>query len=108
MRAGTARAPSLQNRRLNTSTALRNYRLGDRLLQRHAAARDRFIDALTLFGIGYSWGGFESLVTPADPAKIRTASEPDPRPGIRLSIGLEDAGDLIADLEQALGNWSAP
>ena len=73
-----------------------------------AAARDRFIDALTLFGIGYSWGGFESLVTPADPAKIRTASEPDPRPGIRLSIGLEDAGDLIADLEQALGKWSAP
>ena len=64
------------------------------------------LDGLELFGMGYSWGGFESLVTPADPAKIRTASQPDTRPGIRLSIGLEDAGDLIADLQQALGHWS--
>jgi hypothetical protein len=39
-----------------------------------SAARDALIDALALFGIGYSWGGFESLSTPVDPASIRTAS----------------------------------
>ena len=68
-----------------------------------AAARARVIDALRRFGIGYSWGGFESLVVPCDPARIRTAvpwTERDPL--IRLSIGLEDPADLIADLEQAL------
>ena len=75
-------------------------------------ARDRFIDALSLFGIGYSWGGFESLATPVDPAPIRTASRwPLPglaegdRFGIRLAIGLEDAGDLIADLEGGFRAW---
>ena len=78
-----------------------------------AAARDAFIDALALFGIGYSWGGFESLATPVDPARIRTAS-PWPLPGmapqdvfgVRLAIGLEDAGDLQADIGQALGVWA--
>lgn len=69
-----------------------------------AAGRARFIDALTHFGIGYSWGGYESLVVPADPASLRTAVPwTDPDPLVRLSIGLEDVADLIADLEQALG-----
>ncbi|MBW8783831.1 MAG: PLP-dependent transferase, partial [Novosphingobium sp.] len=74
-----------------------------------AAARNRFIDALELFGIGYSWGGFESLVVPVDPAAARSATswppagaDPADRWGVRLSIGLEDPRDLIADLEQAL------
>jgi len=69
-------------------------------------ARARFIDALRLFGIGYSWGGFESLIIPFDPAAMRSATswppagtDPADRLGIRLSIGLEDADDLIADLE---------
>lgn len=69
------------------------------------AARARLIDALQLFGIGYSWGGFESLVIPFDPAAIRTATPWPPadwdsadRLGVRLSIGLEDPDDLIADL----------
>ena len=69
-------------------------------------ARARFIDALELFGIGYSWGGYESLVIPVDPARARSAtawpppdSDPANRFGIRLSIGLEDPDDLIADLE---------
>jgi cysteine-S-conjugate beta-lyase len=54
-----------------------------------------------MFGIGYSWGGFESLVTPAEP--VRTASNPDwGGPMVRLQIGLEDPEDLIADLQQAL------
>ena len=77
-----------------------------------SAGRDRFIDALSLFGIGYSWGGFESLATPVDPAPMRTASpwplsgmdEAD-RFGIRLAIGLEDADDLIADLERGFKAW---
>ena len=69
-----------------------------------ADARARFIDALQLFGIGYSWGGFESLVIPFGPDMPRTAT-PWPTAGspgglgVRLSIGLEDPGDLIADLE---------
>jgi len=78
-----------------------------------AAARDAVIDALSLFGIGYSWGGFESLVTPLDPAPARSATpwppagtDPADRFGLRLSIGLEDPGDLIADLERGLAAWS--
>jgi cystathionine beta-lyase len=65
------------------------------------AARARFIDALSLFGIGYSWGGYESLVVPADPQRSTGAWKGD-GPLVRLSIGLEDPTDLIADLEQAL------
>ena len=78
-----------------------------------SAARDALIDALALFGIGFSWGGFESLATPVDPAPIRTASawplpglDAGDRFGVRLSIGLEDVADLIADLEGALRVWS--
>jgi len=64
-------------------------------------ARTRFIDALQHFGIGFSWGGYESLVVPSDPANIRTATAwTDPDPLVRLSIGLEDPADLIADLER--------
>ncbi|MCB2080444.1 MAG: PLP-dependent transferase, partial [Novosphingobium sp.] len=75
-----------------------------------ADRRDNFIDALELFGIGYSWGGFESLAVPVDPASIRSVTPWPPtgldgtdRFGVRLSIGLEDPADLIADLENALG-----
>src|SRR5690606_28895014 len=66
------------------------------------AARARLIDALELFGIGFSWGGFESLVIPFDPGRARSATSwpphgwsPQDRLGIRLSIGLEDPADLI-------------
>ncbi|MEO0420025.1 MAG: cystathionine beta-lyase [Pseudomonadota bacterium] len=75
-------------------------------------ASGRVADALHHFGIGYSWGGFESLALPIYPHTHRDAmasptadgSGPSPshRPAIRLSIGLEDAEDLIADLDQAL------
>lgn len=65
------------------------------------AARTRFIDALSHFGIGFSWGGYESLVVPSDPQNIRSAvAWTDPDPLVRLSIGLEDPDDLIADLER--------
>ena len=73
------------------------------------AASGRVADALDLFGIGYSWGGFESLVLPIYPHQYRSVMPPatlgpggGPRPAIRLSIGLEDPADLIADLDQAL------
>jgi cystathionine beta-lyase len=63
----------------------------------------RMINALKLFGIGSSWGGFESLAIRADVRRIRTATEWDAAgPLIRLHIGLEDPDDLIADLKQAL------
>ena len=65
--------------------------------------RTRFIEGLELFGLGYSWGGYESLVVPVDPERIRTATlwRAD-GPLVRLHIGIEDADDLIADLAQAL------
>jgi cystathionine beta-lyase len=76
------------------------------------AARDALIDALDLFGIGFSWGGFESLATPVDPAPIRSAGVWPPahwdqadRFGVRLAVGLEEAADLIADLDRALAAW---
>ncbi len=62
-------------------------------------AVDAMIDGLELFGIGASWGGFESLVVPTNPARFRTATKWDAGPMIRLHIGLEDIDDLIADLE---------
>lgn len=67
------------------------------------AQRARFVDGLRHFGIGYSWGGFESLALPADPGRLRTATPWDAEgPLVRLHIGLEDPEDLIADLAQGL------
>ena len=72
---------------------------------RDDAARCRLVDALRLFGIGYSWGGFESLALPFDVEPVRSVMPWPPagwgledRHAIRLSIGLEDRDDLIADL----------
>jgi cystathionine beta-lyase len=60
-----------------------------------------FVDGLQHFGIGYSWGGFESLIVPAH--ITRTAKVfPAEGPVLRIHAGLEDAGDLIADLEAGL------
>ncbi len=60
-----------------------------------------FANALGIFGIGSSWGGFESLIQVAHIRKYRTATQWDPGgPTIRLHIGLEDPDDLIADLER--------
>ena len=62
--------------------------------------RNAFVDRLELFGIGYSWGGFESLALPVDP--YRTITEPPAPNLIRLHIGLEDPQDLIDDLASSL------
>ena len=61
--------------------------------------RTSFVDGLELFGIGYSWGGYESLVLPVDPH--RTVTNPPAGNLVRLHIGLEDPEDLIADLSAA-------
>jgi len=72
------------------------------------ASRAALIDGLAHFGIGYSWGGYESLALPVDPQKYRSATRWEAEgPVVRLSIGLEDADDLIADLAQALDRMSA-
>ena len=58
------------------------------------------LDGLELFGMGYSWGGFESLVIPFDCASYRTVTPWEPGgPALRFHIGLEDLEDLKADLE---------
>jgi len=63
----------------------------------------RFIDSLALFGIGASWGGYESLALPTTGFITRTATSDDLGGfTVRIHIGLEDVGDLIADLEQGL------
>jgi len=62
-------------------------------------AVDAFLNALKLFGIGYSWGGFESLVIPFDCTKTRTATRWAPGgPALRFSVGLEDLEDLREDI----------
>jgi len=61
-----------------------------------------FVDGLKLFGIGASWGGYESLALPTNVAVTRSVMPPLPGQTVRLHIGLEEVADLIADLEQAL------
>jgi len=66
------------------------------------AAVATFLDTLELFGMGYSWGGFESLVILFDAAEYRTATRWEPQgPMLRIHIGLEDVDDLTADLDRA-------
>jgi rhodanese-related sulfurtransferase len=70
-------------------------------------AVERLINSLQLFGIGASWGGFESLVIPVNLAAARSLPDPEPRGAmLRLHVGLEDPDDLIADLKQALSRLS--
>lgn len=72
------------------------------------AAVNAFLDELTLFGIGASWGGFESLAIPFDCAPIRTATRWAPGgPTVRIHIGLESVDDLIGDLERGFAALAA-
>ena len=69
----------------------------------------RLIDGLTLFAIGASWGGYESLALPTTGTLTRVATSPDlGGPAMRLHIGLEDPADLIADLEAGITALEAP
>jgi len=62
----------------------------------------KFIDALQLFGIGYSYGGFESLAIHCDPQLRRNCGDTLPGPLVRFACGLEAMSDLKSDIEQAL------
>jgi cysteine-S-conjugate beta-lyase len=65
-----------------------------------AASVARMLDGMRLFGLGWSWGGFESLIIPTWPERARTATTWSPGgPSLRLAIGLEDPQDLIEDLD---------
>ncbi len=66
------------------------------------------LDELQLFGLGFSWGGFESLAVNCDPQLKRTATPPRlAGPLLRLHVGLEAVGDLTADLDRGLAAWRA-
>jgi cysteine-S-conjugate beta-lyase len=78
------------------------------LKPRPQAAVDALLDALKLFGMGYSWGGFESLAIPFDCSEYRTATKWAPEgPSVRLHIGLENVDDLKADLERGFAAFNA-
>ena len=67
-----------------------------------------FLDALTLFGLGFSWGGHESLAIHCDPQRRSGSVLPDyAGPLMRLHVGLEDPEDLIADLRRGLDAFNA-
>ncbi|MCS0501865.1 cystathionine beta-lyase [Ancylobacter mangrovi] len=72
------------------------------------AAVDGFLDELQLFGLGFSWGGFESLAIPFDCSAYRTATRWQPGgPAIRVHVGLEDTHDLIADLTRGFARLAS-
>lgn len=67
-----------------------------------------FLDNLQHFSMGFSWGGFESLILAVKPERVRTATPwTDSGIVLRLNIGLEDPADLIADLEAGLARYAA-
>jgi cystathionine beta-lyase len=71
-------------------------------------AVDALLDAVKLFGMGYSWGGFESLVIPFDCDGYRTATKWAPGgTTLRLQIGLKNVEDLKADLERGFAAFNA-
>jgi cystathionine beta-lyase len=66
------------------------------------------LDGLELFGMGYSWGGYESLVIPFDCTNYRTATRWAPGgPTLRFSVGLEDIEDLKDDLDRGFARLAA-
>jgi cystathionine beta-lyase len=68
---------------------------------------EAFLDALRIFGLGFSWGGFESLALNADPQfDVRQVRPRFAGPVVRLNVGLEDPEDLIADLTRALAAYA--
>lgn len=71
------------------------------------AKAQAFLDALSIFGLGYSWGGFASLALHVSLGDRRVTAAPADGPVLRLQIGLEDVGDLKADLERAFAAVNA-
>ena len=89
----------LWKRDFTGSSGLFGFVLKDASIDQAAA----FLDSLTLFGLGYSWAGYESLAVIVGLSDRTIAKGADDGILIRLQIGLEDPQDLIADLEQAIG-----
>jgi cystathionine beta-lyase len=78
------------------------------LKQASPQAVDALLDTVTLFGMGYSWGGFESLVIPFDCSSYRSATTWAPEgPTLRLHIGLENVEDLKADFDRGFAAFNA-
>ena len=71
-------------------------------------AVDAMLDGMELFGMGASWGGFESLILPGHPERLRTVTPWKDGAVLRLHAGLEDEGDLLADLERGFARLAAP
>ncbi|WP_422370202.1 cystathionine beta-lyase [Hoeflea sp.] len=76
-------------------------------VSRHRAKSHAFLDALEIFGLGYSWGGYESLAVGVNLSDRTIALPPKEGPVIRLQIGLEDSQDLLADIERGLAAAAA-
>ena len=74
---------------------------------KHKEAGFAFLDALKIFGLGYSWGGYESLAVMANLGDRKIAKAPEGGPLIRLQIGLEDVADIKRDLEAGFAAASA-
>jgi len=72
------------------------------------AAVEAMIEGMELFPLGFSWGGFESLIAPVSLGAVTRTTKPwaEPLPGIRLHIGLEDVDDLIEDLDKGLARFT--
>ena len=74
---------------------------------RHRARAHAFLDALEIFGLGYSWGGYESLAVHVNLSDRVVAKSPKEGPVVRLQIGLEDVDDILADIEHGLAAAAA-
>jgi cystathionine beta-lyase len=73
-----------------------------------AARIAKMLDGMRLFGLGWSWGGFESLMIPTWPERARTVTTWDPGgPALRVHIGLEDPQDLLDDLDAGFARLRA-
>jgi cysteine-S-conjugate beta-lyase len=72
-----------------------------------SSALSAMLDGMELFGMGASWGGYESLILPTHPERMRSAKNWQSGPTLRLHAGLEDLGDLIGDLERGFARLNA-
>ena len=67
-----------------------------------------FLDHMDIFKLGYSWGGYESLMVPTYPSTLRSSTRWDaPGPSVRIHVGLENMDDLLADLERGFARMRA-
>jgi cystathionine beta-lyase len=72
------------------------------------ASVDRMLDNLKIFGLGHSWGGYESLIVPANPSEFRTKGWDETETLLRIHVGFEDIEDLAADLIQGFNQLEFP